>query len=206
MTQTQKADDKKEPTLRAFMSSVFLVALMSFSPSTALADWIATASIGAAIPSLEQFDTTIDGDSGYSIGGSLGMRFGDMIQCDTAELSYQSADQNDIFLGQYTSSALTIGTGIRLGMFGDGSKFHPYVSFGLGGSRDNFEAGGVDVITEWGFEWNAGGGVLFDVTDSVSVGARYRYRSNSFDEAFGVPISEVTIGVHNISFEIAFGG
>ena len=193
-------------TSLASLAASLACALMVFSSSAALAGLVATASIGAAIPSLEQFDTTLDGDSGYSIGGSLGMRFGDMIQWDTAELSYQSADQNDIFLGQYTSSALTIGTGIRLGMFGDDSKFHPYVSFGLGGSRDNFESGGLDVITEWGFEWNAGGGILFDVTDSVSVGARYRYRSNSFDEAFGVPISEVTIGVHNISFEIAFGG
>ena len=68
------------------MGSVLLVACFSLLPSSAFAGWIATASVGASIPTFEQSNITIDGDSGYTVGGSLGLRFGDMLGVDALAL------------------------------------------------------------------------------------------------------------------------
>lgn len=186
--------------MRTFRNSLLLLAILPFNASTAAAGVVATANVGVAIPSLEleALNVSESGNSGYSVGGSLGFRFSDVVQWDTAEFTYQSADQSDISIGQYTSSALSIGTGMRVGMFGEG-VFHPYVSYGVGGARLDFEQLGIDFISEWGFEWNVGAGLLIDLNDSVSMGARYRYRRSYMDEIFGVAI-------HNISLEISFGG
>ncbi len=193
--------------MRAFRNSLLLLAILPFNASTAAAGLVTTANAGVAIPSLavESLNLSESGNSGYSIGGSLGFRLGDVVQWDIAEFAYQSADQSDITIGRYTSSALSIGTGMRVGMFGEGAV-HPYVSYGIGGARLDFERIGIDFISEWGFEWNVGAGLLIDLNDSVSMGARYRYRRSYLDEMFGIPISEITVGIHNVSLEILFGG
>jgi opacity protein-like surface antigen len=185
---------------------LLLVAPLFFLfPSTALAEWVGSANIGVAIPSLAQGGVELEGDSGYSFGASLGVRLNDLVQWDTAEISYASADQSDFVLGTITTSSLALGTGVRIGLFGSDSKFHPYGSFGIGGARLSFEEAGVSVAG-WGFEWNIGAGLLYDYSETMALGARYRYRSSSFDELSGVSIPEFDVNIHTITFEIAFGG
>ncbi len=182
----------------------FLVPLLA--SSSASGELVGSLRIGAAIPSIKTGGVELDGDSGYSIDASFGLRISDFVQWDVAEIAYSSADQNGAGIGTFTASSLMFGTGIRIGALGPDSKFHPYGSFGIGGALVDFEQGKFTGHTEWGFEWSVGAGVLYDISDGKSIGARYRYRSSSYDEVSGFAILEIDINIHTIAFEIAFGG
>ena len=180
-----------------------LILALSFSlPTAAVAGLVATASAGAVIPNLSAGSVEEAGDAGYVFGASLGWRFGDYVQWDTVEASYMSANQNDD-LGQYTTDNYSIGSGFRIGSFGDGSRFHPFVSFGVAGSRTDLNVSGLTAVAEWGFEWNAGAGLIFDLTDQMAVGARYRYRSTSIPSFLSLPSGDVNL--HTVAVEIVFG-
>ena len=178
-----------------------LILALSFSlPTAAVAGLVATASAGAVMPNLSAGSFEGTGDAGYVFGASLGWRFGDYVQWDTVEASYMSANQNDD-LGQYTADNYSIGSGFRIGSFGDGSRFHPFVSFGVAGSRTHLD--GIALLTEWNFEWNAGAGLIFDLTDQMAVGARYRYRSTSIPSFLSLPSGDVNL--HTVAVEFVFG-
>jgi hypothetical protein len=182
-----------------------LILALSFSlPTAALAGLVGSASVGVVMPNLEAGGVEEAGDSGYIFGGSLGWRFGNVVQWDTIEAFYMSANQSDN-LGQYTANNYSIGSGLRIGSFGKESRFHPYASFGVAGSRTDFEAGGFTLAAEWGFEWNAGVGLLFDLTDQTAAGVRYRYRSTSIPSFLGLPGLDVNVNLHTIAVEFAFG-
>ena len=81
-----------------------LILALSFSlPAAALAGLVASGSVGVVMPNLEAGGIEEAGDSGYIFGGSLGWRFGGIVQWDTVESFYMSANQNDN-LGQYTTN------------------------------------------------------------------------------------------------------
>ena len=182
-----------------------LILALSFSlPTAAVAGLVATASAGAVIPNLSAGSVEEAGDAGYVFGASLGWRFGDYVQWDTVEASYMSANQNDD-LGQYTTDNYSIGSGFRIGSFGDGSRFHPFVSFGVAGSRTDLNVSGLTAVAEWGFEWNAGAGLIFDLTDQMALGARYRYRSTSIPSILGVPVNDIDVNLHTVAVEFVFG-
>ena len=191
--------------LRSAATIFFSLALLLTS-SRAFAELTGSLGIGAAIPSIEQGGVELDGSAGYSLSASFGSRLSDFIQWDAVELAYSSADQNTAGIGTYTASSFAIGTGIRIGNFDHDVKFHPYGSFGVGGARVDFEQAGSSFFAEWGFEWSVGAGALYDVSDGKAIGARYRYRSSSYDEILGVAIPEINVNIHTITFEIAFGG
>ena len=181
-----------------------LILALSFSlPTAAVAGLVATASAGAVIPNLSAGSVEEAGDAGYVFGASLGWRFGDYVQWDTVEASYMSANQNDALLGQYKTDNHSIGSGFRIGSFGDGSRFHPFVSFGVAGSRTDLNVSGFPAVAEWGFEWNAGAGLIFDLTDQIAVGARYRYRSTSIPSFLSLPSGDVNL--HTVAVEFVFG-
>ncbi len=184
--------------------SALTVALSFSLPSITLAGLVGTASVGVVMPNLEAGGVEEAGDSGYIFGGSIGWRFGGIVQWDTVETAYMSANQNDI-LGQYTTNNYSIGSGLRIGSFGGESRFHPYASFGVAGSRTDLEVGGFTAVAEWGFEWNAGAGLLFDLTDQMAVGARYRYRSSSIPSFLSLPGGDVNVNLHTIAVEFLFG-
>ncbi len=181
-----------------------LILALSFSlPTAAVAGLVATASAGAVMPNLSAGSFEGTGDAGYVFGASLGWRFGDYVQWDTVEASYMSANQKDALLGQYKTDNHSIGSGFRIGSFGDGSRFHPFVSFGVAGSRTDLD--GIAQLAEWNFEWNAGAGLIFDLTDQIAVGARYRYRSTSIPSILGVPVNDVNVNLHTVAVEFVFG-
>jgi hypothetical protein len=182
-----------------------LILALSFSlPTGALAGLVASGSAGVVMPNLEAGSIEEAGDAGYVFGGSLGWRFGGIVQWDTVEAFYMSANQNDT-LGQYTTNNYSIGSGLRIGSFGGESRFHPFLSFGVAGSRTDLEVAGLTEVAEWGFEWNAGAGLLFDITDSMAVGARYRYRSSAIPSFLGLPGADVNVNLHTIAVEFVFG-
>ena len=182
-----------------------LILALSFSlPAAALAGLVASGSVGVVMPNLEAGGIEEAGDSGYIFGGSIGWRFGGIVQWDTVESFYMSANQNDN-LGQYTTNNYSIGSGLRIGSFGGESRFHPFLSFGVAGSRTDLEISGLTAVAEWGFEWNAGAGLLFAISDQMAVGARYRYRSSSIPSFLGLPGADVNVNLHTIAVEFVFG-
>ena len=189
--------------LTSLALSAFLVSFtLAVSPPAVFAGngLYATASIGPASDSTEMGGSELSsGGTGYAVGGSVGARFGDFIQYDVWEVTYMSRSQPG-----YTWSVLNVGTGFRFGAFAESSRLHPYLSAGIGGSRAEENLLGL-ANSEWGFEWNVGGGVLVDITDSIALGVRYRYRSSAYDTLNGVSVPEVNLNIHQISFEVAFG-
>ncbi len=188
----------------ALALGVLILALSFWLPTAALAGLVGTASAGVVMPNLEASSVEEAGDSGYAFGGSIGWRFGGIVQWDTVEAAYMSANQNDN-LGQYTANNYSIGSGLRIGGFGGESRLHPYASFGVAASRTDLDVGGLTAVAEWGFEWNAGVGLLFDLTDEMAVGARYRYRSTSIPSFLSLPGRDVNVNLHTIAVEFVFG-
>ena len=192
----------RKKTLRNLTSLGFILLPISIAPN-AFAGFVSAASFGVVMPSLEAGNLEEAGDAGYVLGASLGWRFGDIFQWDVVDLYYMSADQDD-GLGIYTASNYSAGTGIRLGSFGD-SRLQPYVSFGIAASRTDLEVSGLTSSADWGFEWNAGAGLLFSLSDSLALGVRYRYRSSSIPSVLGIPLNDVNVNLHTIAAEVSFG-
>lgn len=186
------------------MALVLFAAFASTAPA-ATAEFVGGFELGLAVPSIEASGFEGNGNTGVDVGGFAGYRYSDILQWDVVELHYMSAAQDDAF-GPYTTSNLALGTGVRLGLFGENSIVHPYFSMGVGGSRVNIEAAGVDFKVEWGFEWNVGIGVLVDASANTSMGVRYRYRTSSISDNPFVVADDIDINLHTIDFELVFGG
>ncbi len=159
---------------------------------------------GLAAPGVEASGLQVDGDVGVDLGGFAGYRLSDLIQWDVVEVHYMSAPQTGD-LGPYTASKIALGTCIRLGLFGGNSIIHPYLSWGLGGNRLNIEIQGVDLSSDWEFEWSLGFGVLVNASRNTSMGFRYRYRTSSFSFRSFFPASDIDVNTHSVNFEMAFG-
>jgi len=167
---------------------------------------------GLAAPGVEASGLQVDGDVGVDLGGFAGYRLSDLIQWDVVEVHYISApisapqtDEFGPFTATATASEIALGTGIRLGLFGEDSVVHPYLSWGLGGNRLNIEFQGSDLSSDWEFEWNLGFGVLVDASRNTSMGFRYRYRTSSFSFRSFFPASDIDVNTHSVNFEMAFG-
>ena len=160
--------------------------------------------VGVGLPRAQAGALEESGDLGVALGASLGWRFDEFVQWDAVEFGYLSAPQQDAF-GSYTASQLAVGTGLRLGVFRDSARLHPYMSFGFGGSRTSWEIIGFPDVAQWGFEWSAGAGFLFDLTPTMAAGLRYRYRGATLDSLPGAPQQDVDVRVHAIEVELSFG-
>lgn len=185
--------------MRKLVNALVLLLFVSVS-SNALAGLVGSLSVGTAIPNIEQLGVEYDGDAGYMIGGSIGWRFGNFVQWDWVETYYMSSEN-----AGYTTNNVAIGTGVRIGSFGEDSRFHPYVSFGIGASEtsegDLFNIG----ARQWGFEWNAGLGVLYNFSDRTALGLRYRYRSTSISSNNAFSFLPLDVNIHTIGAEIVWG-
>ena len=189
--------------MRKLVNGLVLILVVS-SSSNALAGLVGSVSVGAALPSVEELGAESGGDAGYMLGGSIGWRFGNLIQWDWVETYYMSGEQTGVS-GPFTANNVSLGTGVRIGSFGDDFRFHPYASFGIAASetstgnlfsRDNWQ---------WGFEWNAGIGFLYNVSDRFAIGARYRYRSTSISRNNALSLNPLDINIHTIGAEIMWG-
>lgn len=188
---------------RVIESLVFLIGI-SIS-SSAAAGLVASLSAGAAMPNIESSVSQAERNStGFLVGGGIGMRFGDFFQWDVAE-TYLMGNEDDFGTNAFNYS---IGTGVRLGTFGGDSKFHPYASFGIGAGR--FSVGNFisPSAWQWGFEWNTGVGVLYELSDEAALGFRYRYWSSSTSgwwDANSLSYHDLDVNIHTIGVEVLFG-
>ena len=163
---------------------------------------------GVTLTSAEVVGVEADGDTGYNVGGSFGLQFGDYVRWDIFDLAYMSADQTDVS-GAWDSSALSLGAGLRFGAFSPEMKFHPYASAGVAGNR--VEIGqGSSVRWQWGFEWNVGVGAEYMLSESVMLGLRYRYRRTDINLLYYIPAYgfytsvNYKVNLQTISLELLF--
>ncbi len=191
--------------LATFLAATALTAFLftgALAPTPAAASLVGTASAGIALAGLEAGGSETEGDTGYDFGVSLGWQMNDWLRWDALEFHYMSAD---LAGGASTNDNLVAGTGVRIGLFERGRRFYPYVSAGIGGSRVGHQVGPA-VDYEWGLEWNAGGGVEFQLDHFTAVGVRYRYRSAKVEGLDALPAGDIRLNFHTLVVEFAFGG
>ena len=189
--------------MRKFLGTGLLFVLLAF-PSSTLASLVGTAFGGVALPNIQADEIEADGDTGYDFGVSLGWQLNDWVRWDAFEFHYISVNNANV-LGKFTTDNLALGSSARVGIFKRDWRLHPYISAGVGGSRISHEQGPV-ILYERGLEWNAGGGVEFQLDYFTAVGVRYRYRSTKLDTLGSVPGSKIELNMHTIGVEFAFGG
>jgi opacity protein-like surface antigen len=136
---------------------------------------------------------------GLSVEGAAGLTFDDRLRWDLLSLAVNLPDEVvtiDALPAHVEGTRLDITTGIAFGDFSPERKLHPYLSVGIGASRYS-EPGYVD----WGFAWNAGAGLEYQLTDTLSVGPRY-----SFRQALLVyEGSDATLDTHEFTFSVTWG-
>ena len=137
-------------------------------------------------PTLKEADYDAGFDLGWTVGGALGYRFGD-IRAE-ADVSYTSANYNklggiEIKKDNYdTLPSLTILSFMANGWYeiDTGTMFSPFIGLGLGGFHGTISTGkpkGASESTEqtgWGFAVQGGAGVAVEVTDGLSIRLGYR--------------------------------
>lgn len=159
---------------------------------------------------------TVDVDTGYRFGGSIGYDFNDNVAAEF-ETSYIRNGTNWISTSAVSGSAPGEGTGISLmGNVILGNHYgawRPYVGGGIGGTRVSLDVdfmSGVD-DSDWAFSAQAFAGVDYQVSDRVSIGGRYRYQhigATDFADGNGFPVDLDPVNAHSVEFVVKyrFGG
>jgi opacity protein-like surface antigen len=157
-----------------------------------------------ALPEFERDEVSTSGKASVLAGLTLGIQPSDLFRWDLVDFSYFSGAQSSpsgfpglpsLYANGFNYSNMNVGTGMRWGYFGEKWKIHPYVSFGVSANRSIYEEAG-ERKSRWYFEWNAGGGVEYEIIENVSLGLRYKYSDTDY-KSFAV-----TEEAHKISAEI----
>jgi opacity protein-like surface antigen len=213
-------------TKLTLLASTAAAALAFTAPAQAAGDfyagvfgggnWVNDQSFTAATAPTVSADTlswATDGDSGFIVGGAVGMSLKQLMGGLRAEV--EVAYRENQIDGSWTSNTTAPpGTGGTLDI--DHSTFSvlanlwydvdvgsisPYIGGGLGWADTEIEgtylgaAGGPFSFSNSGFAWQVGAGINFDVSPNIKLGVGYRY--------FEGP--EVTVGSVNLPLNSATG-
>ncbi|WP_306258062.1 outer membrane protein [Pararhizobium sp. IMCC21322] len=167
---------------------------------------------------------SVDVEDGYRFGGALGYDFNSMIGIE-AEVSYFEMDVDSISVagpapGGVTAptsgdaSVLTLMGNVIVGQQYD--RWRPYVGVGAGAARVDLDIT-IPALpnnlhdNDWAFAGQAFVGLDYSLTDTVSLGARYRYlhiASTDYADEAPDPVSIDSFGTHSIeaAVKVKFGG
>lgn len=160
----------------------------------------------------------VDVEDGYRFGGALGYDFNSMLSLE-AEASFSELGVDSI-TGAGTTFQ-TSGDGQTITLMGNVivghqyDRWRPYVGVGAGAAHVDLDVvvNGLDNIddSDWAFAAQAFAGLDFSVTDTVSLGARYRYvhiGSTDYTDEANDPVSIDSFGTHSIeaAVKVKFGG
>ena len=144
------------------------------------------------------------------VGLSGGFQLNDWVRWDVADFSYMRIPQSDPLAGFYNTFSWSITTNFRFGDFRPSTKFHPYISGGIGGAQLKIKVDS-NYFTQWGMDANIGFGAEYVVAEHLAIGVRYRYRwANLSKEIFLPPPYEFLtkadfeINLHTIALEFVF--
>lgn len=155
-------------------------------------------------------------DLGYRFGGAVGFLANSNLAFE-GELSYAGVSLDEATTGGGTSavdgdaSALTLMANAVVGA--DMGGWRPYVGVGVGGANLALDvpAGefGADEVADNSWTWaaQAFAGLEFDVSQGVSLGARYRYQfigDTSFTDGGSDPVNIDGFGSHSLEATLKF--
>ena len=193
------------------LCALFILATTLATDSQASSKGVGTIRVGVALPNLSYQGVTFDGNAGVDVGFTLGGQFGDYFRLDGLDFSYLGG--STVISGVNVDEFfLIIGTGVRLGLFAETQKLHPYVSIGIGGAYGQQDQSGFTAASGWGFEWNLGAGLEYQVNRHLGLGLRYRYRSSTINFLVATggfpPFAYIspTVSAHTIGVEVSFMG
>ncbi|MEH6726959.1 MAG: outer membrane beta-barrel protein [Hyphomicrobiales bacterium] len=164
-------------------------------------------------------DIDVDGQDGYRFGGALGYDFNSMIGIE-AEASFSEMDVDSITAPSVATTFQTSGGAKVITLMGNvivGNQYdrwRPYVGIGAGAAHLDLDVvvTGLDNIddSDWAFAGQAFAGLDFSLTDTVSLGARYRYLhigSTDYTDTGDDPVSIDSFGTHSIeaALKVKFG-
>lgn len=167
-------------------------------------------------------DASVDVEDGYRFGGALGYDFNSMMGIE-AEVSYLEMDVDSISIaGAGGGTASTSGDASVLTLMGNliagqqYDRWRPYVGVGAGAAHVDLD---ITIPTlpndlddsDWAFAAQAFVGLDYSLTDTVSLGARYRYlhiSSTDYSDEAPDPVSIDSFGNHSIeaALKVRFGG
>lgn len=165
-------------------------------------------------------DIEVDVEDGYRFGGALGYDFNAMIGIE-AEASFTQMDVDSITAPAIPVTLQTSGEAQLITVMGNvivGNQYdrwRPYIGIGAGAAHLDLDVvvTGLDNIddSDWAFAGQAFAGVDFSLTDTVSLGARYRYLhvgSTDYSDTAGDAVSVDSFGTHSIeaALKVKFGG
>ena len=120
---------------------------------------------------------TIDYDAGYAVSGAIGYKFGMGLRTEL-ELGYQNTDVKNID-GIATTGSLSMFNTMINAWYDIDTKtaFTPYIGGGIGVALPWQSAGAsLDQVGNSTFAYQAGVGILYDVTKNLALDVSYRYR------------------------------
>jgi opacity protein-like surface antigen len=144
-------------------------------------------------------DADIDLDDGFMVGAAVGAQINEWLRGEVEVSGHFHDAGGDVF--SYVHQAGSTTTTNTYNLDGDekalfvlanlwldlpiGGMFRPYIGGGVGaGHLDvdiDFESGGGNHYTiiddsDWGFAWQVGAGVAFDLSESIAIDVGYRYK------------------------------
>ena len=166
--------------------------------------------LAAVFPSVGSEDARGNRDAGSEVGFSGGFQLNDWVRWDVADFSYMRNPQSDALAGFYDTFSWSITTNFRFGDFRPSTKFHPYISGGIGGAQLKIKVDS-NYLTKWGMDANIGFGAEYVVAEHLAIGVRYRFRwANLNKEIFMPPPydfltkADFEINLHTIALEFVF--
>jgi opacity protein-like surface antigen len=141
-------------------------------------------------------DANIDPDTGFMVGAALGAQFNEWLRGEI-EVSghFHNVGGKAYYVNQYNSyyydlklrgdeNALFVLTNLWIDL-PIGGMFRPYIGGGVGAGRIDLELTGhyngysYDIIddSDWGFAFQVGGGVAFDIAPNWAIDVGYRYKA-----------------------------
>ena len=161
-----------------------------------------TLSVGASIPDATFSGVEAESGTNGDFGAAFGIQTSDLFRWDIVDVHYTNFAGVDLGFGT-SSSTLSLGSTFNWGYFSPSSRFHPFVSLGLGPSRLGYQVAGTNMTeADWAFEWNVGGGIELQTQETFKTGIRYRYRATNRSTKG----TEYSVDMHSISLEISFMG
>jgi opacity protein-like surface antigen len=198
------------------------------------ADWYVSGNVGANQILDSDLNETGSGisangelefDTGYGLNGAVGYGFNNFRL--EGELSYRQADIDSLTVNSVTVGSIVVtslgtfpvdGDISSLGFmangwydFDTGTDWVPYIGGGVGTAKINAEIGSIAGIpvnfdeSDWVFAYQAGAGIGYNISPTVTVQLGYRYFATSDPEFESAGVTdEAEFQSHNIEVGIRF--
>jgi len=175
------------------------------------------------------FSTAMDFDTGFNVGGAVGIKLNSFRFEFELDYSQVDADTLDVTNDAGIGVALGLGslTGLTIALDGDvntlsymvnayynfenKTNFTPFIRFGFGGATINYndiKTSGVLLVDDGDtvLAYKVGGGIDYKISESLSLIADYHYFATTnpeFTDSTGAKF-ESEYGRHNVNFGIRY--